>query len=179
MALLDEFVLYKLIDTRRYLYEMAEHKTALHVLNIAFELCPDKTTPLYTHLLNTSASCHFELNNLEKEKPITLECLRLREMQFTPGDLAAEEELANALNNSGVSEATYGNLAASLVLYEKAEEIRVRLGEPAIVPLAVTHMCIGRTYFLQGDYPKACERYELARTIFLDKFGKSGHFMGQ
>lgn len=142
-------------------------------------LCPDKSSPLYAHLLNSSASCYFELNDLVKEKPITTECLRLREMQFVPGDLSAEEELANALNNSGVSEATYGNLDESLILYSKAEEIRVRLGEPTIVPLAVTHMCVGRTYFLQGHYLKAAARYDLATGIFLDKFGRSGHFMAQ
>lgn len=158
---------------------MAEHKTALHILDIAFDLCPDKTSPLYADLLNSSASCYFELNDLEKEKPVTAETLELRLNQFIPGDLATEEELANALNNSGVSEATYGNLDQSLILYEQAEEIRVRLGEPTLVPLAVTHMCVGRTYFLQEDYLKAAERYRLAGVIFLDKFGKSGHFMAQ
>ena len=88
-------------------------------------------------------------------------------------------QLTNALNNLGVTEATDGNLKEAISLFSRAEKIRARLGKPAVVSLAVTHMTTGRALFLQKDYSGAIARYKSAEEIFLDKYGADGHFMAQ
>ncbi|KAI1349894.1 P-loop containing nucleoside triphosphate hydrolase protein [Xylaria sp. FL0043] len=162
-----------------YLFEMADHRTALHMLEIAQDACAEKRSELYAHLLNTIGCCSFELNDLQRCRQTWEEALAIRQFWAKKNVLGAEEELANQLNNFGNLESAEGMYESALDFFEQARKIRVKLGADAIVPLAVTYMTTGRAYFLKGMYPEAMNNYEKAEEIFLRIFGPKGHFMAQ
>ncbi|KAI1125666.1 P-loop containing nucleoside triphosphate hydrolase protein [Nemania abortiva] len=160
-----------------YLFEMADHRTALHMLEIAQDACAEKRSELYAHLLNTIGCCSFELNDLQRCRQSWEEALDIRqfwEKQNVPG---AKEELANQFNNFGNLESAEGMYESALDLFEKARKIRVKLGTDAIVPLAVTYMTTGRAYFLKGMYLEAWNNYQKAEEIFMEILGRESHFM--
>lgn len=158
---------------------MADHRAALHLLEIAQNACDDKHSELYAHLLNTVGCCSFELNDLQLCRQTWEEALTLRKSWAKKNVPGAEEELANQLNNFGNLESAEGNYDEALDLFAKAKTIRVKLGADAIVPLAVSHMTTGRAYFLKGMLPEAMDNYKQAETIFFDQFGPKAHFMAQ
>ncbi|KAI0191096.1 hypothetical protein F4808DRAFT_476374 [Astrocystis sublimbata] len=160
-----------------YLFEMADHRTALHMLEIALDACPEKGSELYAHLLNTMGSCSFELNDLQTCRRTWVEALAIRKVWAKKNVSGAKEELANQLNNFGNLESAEGKYESALDLFEQARKIRVQLGADAIVPLAVTYMTTGRAYFLKGMYAEATASYKKAEDIFLEVFGPKGHFM--
>ncbi|KAG6357656.1 hypothetical protein INS49_013535 [Diaporthe citri] len=160
-----------------YLFEMADHRTALHLLEIAQNACADKLSELYAHLLNTVGCCAFELNDLQLCRQTWEEAMTLRKTWAKKNVPGAEEELANQLNNFGNLESAEGNYDVALDLFDRAKKIRVKLGADAIVPLAVSHMTTGRAYFLKGMLTEAMENYKQAEAIFLDQFGPKAHFM--
>lgn len=158
---------------------MADHRTALHLLEIAQNACADKVSELYAHLLNTVGCCSFELNDLQLCRQTWEEALALRKSWAKKNVPGAEEELANQLNNFGNLESAEGNYDDALDLFDRAKKIRVKLGPDAIVPLAVSHMTTGRAYFLKGMVREAMDNYKQAEAIFLDQFGPKAHFMAQ
>ncbi|KAJ8128009.1 hypothetical protein O1611_g5627 [Lasiodiplodia mahajangana] len=160
-----------------FLFEMADHRTAIHLVEISKELCVDKGGELYAHLLNTHGCCAFELNDLAACRDNWEKALAIREIQAQEGDQGAEEELANQLNNFGNLESGEGKYDSALKFFDRAKEIRLKLGKEAIVPLGVSHMTTGRAYFLKGMHDEALQHYKSAERIFLDQFGENGHFM--
>ncbi|KAK5627030.1 hypothetical protein RRF57_002745 [Xylaria bambusicola] len=105
--------------------------------------------------------------------------LTIRETWARKGVPGAEEELANQLNNFGNLESGEGKYDSALKFFNRAKEIRLKLGKEAIVPLGVSYMTIGRAYFLKGMYTEALKNYGNAEKIFLDQFGPKGHFMAR
>ncbi|KAF2968413.1 hypothetical protein GQX73_g5174 [Xylaria multiplex] len=160
-----------------FLFEMADHRTAIHVLEISKELCLDQKSELYAHLLNTNGCCAFELNDLTTCRQDWEKALAIREIWAKRGVPGAEEELANQLNNFGNLESGEGRYDSALEFFGRAKKIRLRLGKEAIVPLGVSHMTTGRAYFLKGMHAEALQHYKSAENIFLDHFGVNGHFM--
>ncbi|KAI1110909.1 hypothetical protein F5Y14DRAFT_335750 [Nemania sp. NC0429] len=160
-----------------YLFEMADHRTAIHVLEIAKELCMDQKSELYAHLLNTNGCCAFELNDLITCRQDWEKALAIREIWAKRGVPGAEEELANQLNNFGNLESGEGKYDSALGFFDRAMKIRLKLGKEAIVPLGVSHMTTGRAYFLKGMHDEALQHYEKAEKIFQDQYGMKGHFM--
>lgn len=158
---------------------MADHPTALHMLEIAQDACPEKGSELYAHLLNTVGCCSFELNDLERCRRTWEEALAIRRTWAEKNAVGAEEELANQLNNFGNLESAEGMYDSALTFFDQAREIRLRLGADAIVPLAVTYMTTGRAFFLKGMYDEAMENYQEAEEIFMKVFGEKCHFMAQ
>ena len=158
---------------------MADHRTALHVLQIAQNACADKLSELYAHLLNTVGCCSFELNDLHRCRQTWEEALTLRKSWAKKNVPGAEEELANQLNNFGNLESGEGNYDDALDFFDRAKQIRLKLGPDAIVPLAVSYMTTGRAYFLKGMLPEAMNNYKQAEVIFLAQLGPKAHFMAQ
>lgn len=158
---------------------MSDHGTAISLLSTALDACPDKTSELYAHLLNTKGCCFFELNDLKQCHVAWEVALTIRKTWAKKKAPGAEEELANQLSNFGNLESAVGHLESALRYFAEARDIRTRLGEGTIVPLGVTHMCTGRAYFLKQMYPEAEAEYDQAKNIFMAKFGPNGHFMTQ
>lgn len=55
----------------------------------------------------------------------------------------------------------------------------MKVGEEAVISLGLTHMMIGRVYFLRKDYSAASKRYEMAEAIFKTSPGPSSQLMAQ
>ncbi|KAH6848068.1 P-loop containing nucleoside triphosphate hydrolase protein [Chaetomium sp. MPI-CAGE-AT-0009] len=162
-----------------YLFEMADHPTTLKLLDTAIKACPDQQSETYAHLLNTIGCCSFELSYLTRCRQVWDQALAIRESWAKKSAPGAEEEWANQLNNYGNLESAEGNYESALSYFSRAKDIRLRLGNDAIVPLGVTYMTTGRTLFLMRKYEEAIAEYKKAEAIFLDKFGKDAHFMAQ
>ncbi|KAI1173816.1 hypothetical protein F4777DRAFT_556394 [Nemania sp. FL0916] len=160
-----------------YLFEMADHRTALHMLEIAQDACAEKRSELYAHLLNTIGCCSFELNDLQRCRQTWDEALAIRQIWANKNSPGAEEELANQLNNFGNLESAEGMYESALGFFEQARKIRVKLGADAVVPLGVTYMTTGRAYFLKNMYSEAMDNYQKAEEVFMHIFGPKGHFM--
>ncbi|KAI0101554.1 P-loop containing nucleoside triphosphate hydrolase protein [Nemania sp. FL0031] len=160
-----------------FLFEMADYRTAISIVETSKDLCADHESQLYAHLLNTLGCCAFELNDLTTCRNNWNEALLIREKWANKGVPGAEEELANQLNNFGNLESGEGKYDAALELFDRAKEIRLKLGEEAVVPLGVSHMTTGRAYFHKGKYGDALKHYGDAKKIFLEEFGAKGHFM--
>jgi tetratricopeptide (TPR) repeat protein len=158
---------------------MSDHRSAISLLSTALDACPDTTSELHAHLLNTKGCCFFELNDLEPCRAAWEVALSIRKSWSKKKAPGAEEELANQLSNFGNLESAVGHLDSALRYFAEAKDIRMRLGEGTIVPLGVTHMCTGRAYFLKQMYDKAEAEYDQARDIFIAKFGPNAHFMTQ
>ncbi|MCJ1359550.1 MAG: hypothetical protein MMC33_009552 [Icmadophila ericetorum] len=159
-----------------YLFELSDYKAALTLIEIANTACVNKETEIYAHLLNTAASCSFELNDLKRCREASEQGLRLRTKFLEEKIPNAEVELANNLNNFGNLESAAGNLDEALTWFGRAEEIRTRIGEEEIVALGVTHLTTGRAYFLKKEYSQALSRYKMAEDIFAKKLGPNNYF---
>lgn len=77
---------------------MADHPSAIRILEIAITACPDKESELYAHLLNTIGCCSFELSDLRRCREVWDVALVIRETWTKSQATGAEEEWANQLN---------------------------------------------------------------------------------
>lgn len=108
---------------------MAEHPTALKLLDTAIKTCPDEHSEIYAHLLNTIGCCNLELSDLGRCRQAWNKALAIREAWAKTKSPGAEEEWANQLNNYGNLESAERNYESALEYFAKAKEIRLRLGK--------------------------------------------------
>lgn len=165
----------RLTKKPRYLYECGDHEHALQLLDIAYEAVPDKQSALYAHLCNSAAAIYYEQNDVKRCRESNEKSLRIREAVLAPNDL----DLVNSYHNLGSVASAQGRYDEGLELYAKTEKIRVEASEEAVISLGLTHMMVGRVYFLRKQYSTASERYDIAEEIFARTLGSSSQLMAQ
>ena len=70
----------------RYLYEISNYTDALHLLDIAEEACEDRTTRIYSHLVNLRASIDLDKNDLVSCRILQDKVLQLEKAAFDAED---------------------------------------------------------------------------------------------
>jgi tetratricopeptide (TPR) repeat protein len=74
-------------------------------------------------------------------------------------------EIANVLLNMANLETAEGNLEAAIGYADRSASICEAKGTQAATLLASTHLCLGRVYFLQEDFPQAYLTYQKCERV--------------
>jgi len=157
---------------KRYLFEIADYRECLNVIDVACSLCSDKESLVYAHLLNTRATTYYERNLLKQSREAIEEALDIRRAKLDP----MHPEVAISLANLGNVEAAEDNLDEALDYYREAAAIREHIGDAAATMLGLNYLQIGRVYFLQGDFNHAYDMYQKSEGIFNKRVGKNRSF---
>jgi tetratricopeptide (TPR) repeat protein len=174
-SLLLSFLLRHCLLRDRYLYEIGEFDDALKLLDMAYTVCPDKTTLVYAHLCNSAAAILFELNDLKKCKEMDDKAFAIRSTLLPEDDL----DLAACFHNLGLLEGAQGRQDESMALIARAERARVKAGEEAIISLGLGHLIYGRAHFFKSQFQEARARYDEAGKIFARTLGPKSQFSAQ
>ena len=162
-------------EERRYLYECGRLDDALELLDTAYQTVPDKQSALYAHLCNSAAVVYFEQNNLTPCRRANENSIRIRKAVLAPDDL----DLVNSYHNLGNLASAQGRYEEALELIAQTEKVRVAAGQEAVISLGLTHMMTGRVFSLQGKYPEALDRYDMAGDIFKLSLGPASQLMAE
>jgi tetratricopeptide (TPR) repeat protein len=166
---------YNNLTLHRYLFETGELDDALSILDIAYDMCTDKTTLVYAHLCNSAAVIFFEMNELKKCQEMNDIAYSIRSKLLPENDL----DLANCYHNLGQLAGSRGDYDASMAYLAKAEKARISAGEEAIISLGLGHLIYGRAQFNKMEYQGATERYGLAEKIFARTLGVRSQLYAQ
>ena len=158
-----------------FLFEVGDYGEIFKMLEVALDVCDDKTSLSYAHLKNTAGASFFELNKLQDCREAYETTFKIRS-QHLPAD---DEELADAMHNLGNLEHAEGNYEKALELFGKARDNRMSVGDEAQVPLSLTLMGIGRTYESMKRYDDAAGEYEEAEGLILRTTGQGSPFMAR
>ncbi|KAH7416710.1 hypothetical protein BKA64DRAFT_701492 [Cadophora sp. MPI-SDFR-AT-0126] len=153
-----------------YLYELGDYDACTRVVETGIAACDKKKPQLFANLRTTEGCLYYELNRLEECRKAWEEAQRLRKT-FLPH---AHPGLAAMYNNIGNLELATGDIKKAMTSYENALQIWVAGGDETANALAVTYLCMGRVYMLQGKYDEAHAHTTysselLGRTVGADK----------
>jgi hypothetical protein len=63
--------------------------------------------------------------------------------------------------------------------FNKAIDIRLKAGDAAAFPLAITYLCLARLYYLRREYEAAFDVLAQSESLFFRTAGADAHFMAQ
>jgi len=109
---------------------------------------------------------YFKLNDPVNARKVLTVSRTIRERILDPSD----EELAATYGNLGNLEAAEGNLDLAMKYQRRSLAIREKLSGTEIMR-GIVHQCMGRIFFLKGEYQAAAEEYRRCETLFLEYFG--------
>ncbi|KAK0125805.1 hypothetical protein ONS95_007437 [Cadophora gregata] len=152
-----------------YLYELGDYTTTSLVCGTGLQACRDKESMVYAELRLINGCQHYDLNELGECRKSWEESLRVREklLENRPNDI----RIAAIYNNIGNLELAAGNEEGAEEYYVKAMKLWHLGGDQTAQQLAVTYLCLGRFYMLQGDFPEAIRYTNLSETLFVRTAG--------
>lgn len=158
-----------------YLYEVADYAECIDMMNIACSACDDKSSLLYSHLLNALGSSYVEVNKLKKGRAVFDEALKIRVRKLDEDDL----QLASTYANIGNIDTSQGNFDEAQESFEKAARIRQARGEEQDLNVGLAFLQLGRNWFLRSrdETYHAIKMYDKAETCFMRSAGKSQPYM--
>lgn len=79
----------------------------------------------------------------------------------------------------GNLESACENLKEALEYFNRALDIRTRVGDSAASLLAITYICIARAHYLKGEYSQAIKLTDRSEALFVRSAGPKHHFLAQ
>jgi len=148
------------------LYEISSYKDALHLLDFAEEECEDKTTRIYSNLLNTRASIYLDNNDLIGCRILRGKVAQLQKVTFDAEDSIDRELLARQLHNSGNLECAEGNWNTAIENYTSSSAVKDTILQFSVLSYTRTQLCLGRAYYFKGEWESARVHYERSAKHF-------------
>ena len=150
------------------------------VVETGIEACEDKTSILYSRLVDTAGSRFFDLNRLSDCRKAWETALKIRKERLShdsplskynspifPSLCVLNVKVAGIYNNLGNLETACGNLAESRDYFERATLIWIAGGDATAFQLALTYLCVGRMHMLQGNFRDAEKNTTHSESIFV------------
>ena len=150
-----------------YLHEIGDWGDCNKVLETAKKCCNEKTSLLFSHLLNTAGASLFELNRLAASRLNLEESLRIRRQHLAPDD----EDLLCTANNLANLESAEGRTEKALELFAQTRTAREKLGVDSEISLALTYAGIARAFFTQRNHDESKEYYDKTLAIVISHYG--------
>lgn len=141
-------------------------------MNIACSAFDDKTSLLYSHLVNILGAVYLERNQMKKSRAFFTEAKELREFHL-PAD---HPQLATSLSNLGNVETSDGNLDEAQDLFEQAARIKESHGEAEVVSLGMSFLQLGRVAALRDETFVAINRYDKAEACWMRRPAQAQQF---
>ena len=160
--------------------------------------CGSKTARLYASLRLTEGACLFELNKLTDCRKAWEEAQRVSNSQLRkdgPGSMSLNlrvsllhplvsvialltVSVAAMYNNLGNLELAVGQVERAMENYEHALRIWIKWPKSEM-QLAITYLCLGRVYMLQGNYSEALETTNTSDDLVRRSLGTDKGFDAQ
>lgn len=150
----------------RYLYENSSYTDALDLLDLAEEMCEDRTARIYSSLLNIRLCIYLDKNDLISCRNLQDKVEKLQKVAFHAEDPIDRELRARQLHNSGNLACAEGNWNTAIDNYKASNAMKATVLQFSIQEYGRTHLCLGRAYYFKGEWDNAREHYRQATNIF-------------
>jgi hypothetical protein len=134
----------------------------LHLLDLAEEICEDKTTRIYLSLLNTKVCIYLDQNDLVSCRNVQDKVMQLQKVAFNIEDPVDRELRVRQLHNSGNFACAVGSWNTAIENYIASNAMKATISQFSIQKYGRTHLCLGRAYFFKGDWDSARDHYRQA-----------------
>ncbi|KAH8752637.1 P-loop containing nucleoside triphosphate hydrolase protein [Hyaloscypha finlandica] len=145
-----------------YLHELGDYEVSGRVLETALTACEDPKSLLYADLRDTAGTRFFNLNRLSDCHKAWDESLTIRKSLLSYDS----PELAAIYHNLGNLELARGNPEDSLLYFNRAILIWKDGGDETAQQLALSYLCVGRVYMLQGKLANALKMTSQSESLF-------------
>ena len=159
--------------------ENSSHTDALHLLDLAEEMCEDETSRIYSFLLNTRVCIYLDRNDLASCQNVQDKVMQLQKVAFNAADTKDRELRANQLHNSGNFACAMGSWDTAIKNYTASNAMKATIPQFSIQKYGRTHLCLGRAYYFKGDWNSAREHYRQAEQFFNQELRHSSTWIAQ
>lgn len=161
----------------RYLMECGAWSQFRILIEVAFEVCEDKQSIEYAHLLMSAASVACESGNAGKAYPLIDKAMEIRKALLPPD----HEELANLYHNYANIHLTYEVTPTTIKAAKETiyKALAIDMTKPECERNKILHiryLVLSLAYTLDGEYDKAWEYINKAQKYAVETFGPKCHF---
>jgi tetratricopeptide (TPR) repeat protein len=147
------------------------------LIKVAFEVCEDKESIEYAHLIMSAASVECESGNAKNAYPFIDKAMEIRKRLLPPD----HEELANLYHNYANIHLTYEVTPKTIDGAKRTlhKALEIDMTKPEIERnkiLHLRHLVLALTYTLDGDYDQAWTHIDNAQRYAVETFGPKCHF---
>jgi tetratricopeptide (TPR) repeat protein len=139
-------------------------------------ICPDESSLLFAHILQTFGSSKFQVNNLLESRKDLEQALKIRQ----ENDLVDRVGLTNCYHLNANLLSAEGNPAKALEFWEICTDvlsITVAAGDSGA--LITIYLGCGRAHCLLGNYEEAEKFFKLAEATVIPAIRPQNHFSPQ